>query len=54
VVGVDSCEVEPVEVVSVFLAPGERVNVMVKMDQQPGRKLTKSFAIHHSFYLYQR
>jgi len=52
VVGVDSSEVEPVDVTSVFLAPGERVNVLVKTDQQPGKKITKCIVIHHSFYLY--
>lgn len=36
VVGTDSCEVEPVQVNSVFLAIGERVNVLIKMDQTPG------------------
>ena len=41
VVGTDSCEVEPVEVDSVFLAIGERVNVLVNASQTPG-KLTLS------------
>ena len=36
VVGTDSCEIEPVEVDSVFLAIGERVNVLVNASQTPG------------------
>ncbi|KAF6021296.1 hypothetical protein EB796_020399 [Bugula neritina] len=35
-VGVDSCEIEPVVVDSVFLSIGERVNVLVKADQPIG------------------
>lgn len=40
VVGTDSCEVEPLEVDSVFLAIGERVNVLVKANQTSGKHAT--------------
>jgi len=39
VVGVDSCEVEPVVLDSVFLAIGERVNVLITADQPEGEIL---------------
>jgi len=36
VLGLESCEIEPVEVDTVYLIPGERINVLVNMTQTPG------------------
>jgi len=36
IVAVDSCDIDPIVVDSVFLAVGERVNVLVTTDQVPG------------------
>ena len=39
VVGVDSSEIQPISVDSVFLSVGERVNVIVKADKPAGKLL---------------
>ncbi|KAF6033174.1 hypothetical protein EB796_008520 [Bugula neritina] len=48
VVGVDSCEVEPVVLDSVFLAIGERVNVLITADQPEDNYWVRYRAPHKS------